>query len=67
MSKITAKEREQGFRVALKDLLEDYGAEMEIHDDGKPYGLHSVQVTISMCWLPETDDSVECEFSEFVL
>lgn len=65
---LTSKEREESFRKDLKELLNKYDAELEITDDGRPYGMHSGIVIVLMN--SEYDNSsYECtkEYTEFVL
>ena len=45
----TPKEREDAFRRDLAALLAKHKAELEITDDGKPYGLHSAEAQAQAC------------------
>lgn len=58
----TAEEREAAFRADLKDLLKRHGAEMDITDDGKPFGLHSPIVIIRM-----SGETVDLPYIKFEL
>ena len=40
-------ERYRAFMVELASLLGRYGAEIEIDDDGRPYGMHSALARVS--------------------
>jgi len=44
----TATQREQEFRAALEELLMAHGAELNVTDDGRPYGMHSGVCEVSM-------------------
>lgn len=63
----TAQEREAAFRADLKALLKRHKAELDITDDGKPYGMHKaiVEVTLDGEW--DEDGKVVQEFTEFRL
>ena len=64
----TAAEREAEFRADLDALLKRHSAEIDITDDGKPWGMHSGVVRISM-GSKYTDDYLTClaEYAEFQL
>jgi len=64
---ITAKERERQFRENLMDIIKKHGAEIIITDDGKPYGMQSGVVVISMCAKYDDDGNQLLEFTEFQL
>ena len=65
---ITADERELSFLLALRTLLEAHGAELEVGDDGKGYGMQTGEVTISMSSIYNYDtDKLEKDFCEFTL
>ena len=65
MKRITATEREEAFRMKLRTLLESCGAEMEITDDGKDYGMHSAIVRISMYAEYDDEGNMTKELCEF--
>lgn len=62
----TAKQREQDFRKELQELCDKHGAEIEADDDGKPYGLASAIIRVSMASIYENNEYV-AEFVEFQL
>ncbi len=63
-----AFERETDFRKDLESLLKKHGAELEITDDGKPYGMSSPIVIISMVRKYDWEnDNLDCDFCEFEL
>lgn len=63
----TSNEIESNFRKDLEELLLKYKAEMDITDDGRPYGMHSgiVRMSISGEW--DKDGNVVSEYTEFIL
>lgn len=63
----TAKEREAAFRAALAILLTEHGAELHITDDGKPYGMHTAIVQISMSNRWDATGNQTHEYTEFLL
>ena len=62
---ITANERETAFRMKLRILLEGNGAEMQITDDGKEWGMHSGIVIITMMSEYDDDGNLIKDFCEF--
>jgi hypothetical protein len=60
----SAAEREFLLRNAINAVCQDHGAELEVTDDGKPYGLHSGVLRITMQSVFEGDECVK-EFCEF--
>jgi len=64
---MTSEEREKLFRKELQDLLDKHGAEIEIGDNGEPYGLHSGQVTVYMKAEYDTKGNCLMHFTDFVL
>lgn len=44
----TSAEREFEFRKDLQKLLNKHSAELNITDDGKPYGMHSAVCIVEM-------------------
>ena len=63
---LSAKAREAAFRADFAALLAKHGAELEVTDDGKPYGLHNGVAIISMqgIW---ADGEQTAEYTEFRL
>jgi hypothetical protein len=57
---VTPEQKEAAFRADLEALLKRHGAEMTITDDGKPWGLHSAVVVITM--LADAPDLPYVEF-----
>lgn len=64
---ITAAEREKGFREALAALLERHGAEIEVTDDRKPWGMHTGIAIVSMPTIFDENGSVISDYTEFRL
>ena len=64
---ITSKEREEAFISALKMFLEARGAELEVTDDGKDYGMHSGVCRISMDAIYNEMGNIAKEYCEFDL
>ena len=62
----TAKEREDAFRKDLATLLEAHSAELQVTDDGRPYGMHSGVCRITMMSKYDGDQLV-ADFAEFEL
>ena len=61
----TRKEREEAFRRDLQALLANHGAELEITDDGKDYGLHKgIAVVIMKSELDDAGNQI-AEYTEF--
>ncbi len=56
---------ERDFRNDLQLLLDQYGAELEITDDGEPYGGHRAIVVITIMGKWKNGDLVRnfCEFT----
>lgn len=63
----TAKEREAHFRRELAELLQKHGAELQVTDDGRPYGMHSGVCRISMDGKWDADGEPMEECAEFDL
>ena len=61
----TAKEREAAFRRDLAELLKKHEAEIEVADDGKPYGMHSGIAIVSMDSKWDEHGNQTDEFVEF--
>jgi len=62
----SAEQREVEFISALKKLLTEHGAELNVGDDGKSYGMHQGEVVISMDSIYR-DDKLIADFCEFKL
>lgn len=63
---ITAAQREKAFRDDLAALLDKHGAQMDITDDKRNYGMHSGIVVITMpAWFENYE--VSKEYTEFQL
>lgn len=62
---MNAKEREAAFRAALDELCKKHGAELELTDDGKPYGMHSPVLFISMVGEYDKDGNTIKEYCNF--
>ena len=62
----TAIEREAEFRKDLQALLNKHGAELNITDDGKPYGMHRAVCRVEMDGIYENGCTV-LEYAEFDL
>jgi hypothetical protein len=67
----TAQERESAFRQDLAELLAKHGAELQVTDDGKDYGMHNgiCIVTMPAEWVMAADCDAEpvAEYTEFRL
>lgn len=63
----TARQREEEFRADFKALLSKYGAEINVTDDGRPYGMHSGVCTVTMDGTHDKDGETIEEFTEFKL
>lgn len=64
---VTARERESAFRKDLAELLAKHKAEMDITDDGRPYGMHSGICTITMDSIFDSESNETVEYTEFNL
>lgn len=64
---IRADEREAAFREAFTRLLLEHGAEYDLTDDGRPWGMHSPVFRITMT--PKWNDAgdLTLEYTEFNL
>ena len=62
---ITAKKREQKFRKELQELLDLHGAEIEITDDGRSYGMQMgvCKITMGSVWKDSEFLKEYCEFN----
>ena len=54
----TAEEREVSFKKDLAELLKKHGAELDIGDDGKAYGMQSGRCEISMMSVYNENDEL---------
>ncbi len=63
----TAKEREAEFRADLAELLRKHRAELNVTDDGRPYGMQSGVCEVYLEGVFDEDGNVIEEFSEFNL
>lgn len=63
-SLITAAQREAAFRADLTALLGRHGADLQVTDDGKGYGMQSGVCRITMTSIYECDELAKdyCEF-----
>lgn len=63
----TKEQRRDEFFAELKQLMEKHGAELQLTDDGKPYGLHRPLVLLSFNGEYTNDGDVILEFGDFEL
>ena len=63
----TAKQREDEFRADLKALIEKHGAEIDVTDDGRPYGMQSGVCQVMMMGKYDKDGEPVEEYTEFQL
>ncbi len=63
---IPASERERAFREDLNALLLKHRAELQITDDGAPWGLHCAIAVVTMEALWD-DQDIAAEFTTFQL
>jgi len=63
----TSQEREAAFRAALQALLEEHGAEIEVTDDGRPYGMQSGVCLVTLMGQYDKDGETIAEYTEFQL
>lgn len=61
----TAAEREAAFRADLAELLKKHEAELEITDDGEPWGRHSGIAIVSMYSKHDDDGNPIADYTEF--
>ncbi len=64
---ITAEQREMKFREELKDLLDRNGADLEVTDDRRPWGLHSGVCNIVMTSIYDDQGKLMADSAEFEL
>lgn len=62
-----AQQREADFRRELAELLRKHGAEIQVTDDGRPYGLHSGICRVTMEGKYDKDGAVVEDYTEFDL
>jgi hypothetical protein len=63
----TAAQREADFRADFAELLKKHGAEFEVTDDGKPWGMHSGVARVSMQQEWAADGTLRADYAEFEL
>lgn len=63
----TAKQREEEFRADLAALLEKHGAEIDVTDDGRPFGMHSGICLVTMGGEWDGTGELVKEYTEFRL
>jgi hypothetical protein len=63
----TAKQREEDFRRELAELLERHGAEIDVTDDGRPFGMQSGVCLVTMGGQYDEDGKTVAEYTEFQL
>ncbi len=62
-----AAQREHEFIAALTALLREHGAELQVTDDGKSFGMQSSVCVISMDSQYENEGPCIAEYAEFNL
>ena len=45
--------RQEAFMADLQELLNKHKAELEVTDNGRPYGMHAGVCEVSLRWTPE--------------
>lgn len=60
------EQREQAFRDAIAKVCAEFNAEIQITDDGKPYGMHSPIMSVTMDTIRNSDDEIIVDFFSFV-
>lgn len=63
----SASEREAAFRADFAALLAKHGAEIQITDDGRPYGMHSGICIVTMDGTYDKDGEPVKVYTEFNL
>lgn len=63
----TKEARRDDFLADLNELMKIHGAELQLTDDGKPYGLHSPRILLSLDGEYTKDGDVIAEYGEFEL
>lgn len=63
----TAAQREESFRTELAELLAKHGAEIEVTDDGKSYGMQSGVCLVTMNGVYDKDGEPVLDYTEFSL
>ena len=61
----TQKEREDAFRRDLAELLTKHKAELDVTDDGKPWGGHSGIAVVTMMSEWDEAGNQTAEYAEF--
>lgn len=64
---VTAAQREAAFRAELAELLARHGAELEVTDDGRSYGMQSGVCLVTMNGVCDMDGEIAQEYTEFNL
>lgn len=66
---LTSQKREAAFRRDLEELLKKHRAELQITDDGKPFGMHRPLAVITMMaeWGVDPDMADYAEYTEFCI
>lgn len=59
------QERERLFREAIAKVCTEHGAEMEITDDGKPYGMASPILRVTFETKRDENDEIVADFFSF--
>lgn len=62
---VTSAEREKQFREDLKAFLAAHGAELNITDDGSPWGGQRGVATITMVSVWDDNFDITAEYTEF--
>ena len=65
--KTTSEQREAAFRSDLAELLARHGAEINITDDGRSYGMQSGVCIVTMGGVFDKEGDEVKEFTEFNL
>lgn len=63
----TSKERESCFRADLASLLKKHRAELQVTDDGKPWGMHNGVCEVTMYTENDNFGNVTAEYTNFRL
>lgn len=62
-----AVRREAEFRRDLAELLAKHRAEIDVGDDGRPFGMHSGVARVSLDAVYDADGETLAEYAEFEL
>jgi len=63
----TSKQRKAEFLAELNDLLSRHGAELQITDDGKDYGMHTGTAIVTMPAKWSDNGDLTHDYTEFEL